>query len=309
MLRRHILATAAASFAAPAIVSRGSLGQNLRKVKMGSAFTTTTNAAFLMPDLLKPEGIDLELVMFPSLVQRMQAVASGDVDIGNGGLSATMQVATKGFPMQVLANGCDGGWMVLAQPSIGSFKDLVGKKVDVQNGSIGLVSLNWKLKQEGVYGKVEMAFMDNQDQPIPLMRGDVAAICVFEPYAALAELNGWGKRLWLPYDSPMGKTNLGFVASVAFTKKEPDLNKKMVAAHVKATKEMASSPSIAIATTIKQFKMTREVAELSTKNLFFSADSGAGFVSGLKALAKMMLDDKMLEKEPDWSQFLNLGYV
>jgi len=307
--RRTVIATAAASFAAPALVARRSLGQTLRKVKMGSAFTTTTNAAFLMPALLKPEGIDLELVMFPSLVQRMQAVASGDVDIGNGGLSATMQVATKGFPMQVLANGCDGGWMVLAQPSINSFKDLVGKKIAVQNGSIGLVSLNWKLKQEGVYGKVEMAFMDNQDQPIPLMRGDVAAICCFEPYAALAELNGWGKRLWVPYDSPMGKTNLGFVASVNFTKKEPDLTKKMVAAHVKATKEMASNPTTAIETTIKQFKMTREVAELSTKNLFFSADSGAGFVSGLKALAKMMMDDKMLENEPDWSQFLNLGYV
>src|SRR6201999_4640570 len=127
MLRRNLITAAAASFAAPAIVSRAALGQNLRKVKMGSAFTTTTNAAFLMPEILKPEGIDLELVMFPSLVQRMQAVASGDVDIGNGGLSATMQVATKGFPMQVLAHGCDGGWMVLAQPSINSFKDLVGK--------------------------------------------------------------------------------------------------------------------------------------------------------------------------------------
>jgi NitT/TauT family transport system substrate-binding protein len=262
-----------------------------------------------MPALLKQEGIDLELVMFPSLVQRMQAVASGDVDIGNGGLSATMQVATKGFPMQVLANGCDGGWMVLAQPSIKSFQDLKGKKVAVQNGSIGLVSLNWKLKQEGVFGQVEMAFMDNQDQPVPLMRGDVAAICVFEPYAALAELNGWGKRLWVPYDSPMGKTNLGFVASSAFVKKDPELTKKMVAAHVKATNEMASNPSIAIETTIKQFKMTKEVAELSTKNLFFSADSGAGFVSGLKALAKMMIDDKMMDKEPDWSNFLNLGYV
>ena len=170
MLRRYILAAAGATLAAPAIVSRGVLGQNLRKVKMGSAFTTTTNAAFLMPAMLKPEGIDLELVMFPSLVQRMQAVASGDVDIGNGGLSATMQVATKGFPMQVLANGCDGGWMVLAQPSINSFQDLEGKKVAVQNGSIGLVSLNWKLKQEGVFGQVDMAFMDNQDQPIPLMR-------------------------------------------------------------------------------------------------------------------------------------------
>src|ERR1700710_1987018 len=90
MLRRHILAAAGATLAAPAIVSRGVLGQTLRKVKMGSAFTTTTHAAFLMPALLKQECIDLELVMFPSLLQRMQAVASGDVDIGNGGLSATM---------------------------------------------------------------------------------------------------------------------------------------------------------------------------------------------------------------------------
>ena len=230
-------------------------------------------------------------------------------DLGNGGLSATMQVATKGFPMQVLANGCDGGWMVLAQPSIGSFKDLVGKKIAVQNGSIGLVSLNWKLKQEGVYGKVEMAFMDNQDQPIPLMRGDVAAICCFEPYAALAEQNGWGKRLWVPYDSPMGKTNLGFVASEKFVKADPELTKKMVQAHVKATQKMASDSSIAIETTIKQFKMTKEVAELSTRNLFFSAESGAPFVSGLKSLARMMMEDKMLEKEPDWGSFLNLGYV
>ena len=309
MLRRHILAAAAASVAAPAIVSRTALGQNLRKVKMGSAFTTTTNAAFLMPKMLKEEGIDLELVMFPSLVQRMQAVASGDVDIGNGGLSATMQLATKGFPMQILANGCDGGWMVLCQPSITSFKDLVGKKIAVQNGSIGLVSLNWKLKQEGVFGKVEMAFMDNQDQPVPLMRGDVGAICVFEPYAALAELNGWGKKLWVPYDSPMGKTNLGFVASEKFVKADPELTKKMVKAHVAATKEMASNSGIAIETTIKQFKMTKEVAELSTKNLFFSADSGTAFVAGLKALAKMMMDDKMLEKEPAWEEFLNLGYV
>ena len=78
MLRRHILAAAGATLAAPAIVSRGALGQNPRKVKMGSAFTTTTNAAFLMPALLKPEGIDLELVMFPSLVQRMQADAWAD---------------------------------------------------------------------------------------------------------------------------------------------------------------------------------------------------------------------------------------
>ncbi|MDR3533307.1 MAG: hypothetical protein P4L90_22455 [Rhodopila sp.] len=99
LFRRTFLA---ATLAAPAIVPRASLGQGVSKVKIGSAFTTTTNAAFLMPKYLKEAGVDAEIVTFPNLVQRMQAVASGDVDVGNGGLSATMQVATKGFPMNVL---------------------------------------------------------------------------------------------------------------------------------------------------------------------------------------------------------------
>ena len=95
MLRRQLIA-AAASLATPALVSRGSLGQSLRKVRIGAALTTTTSAAFLMPKLLTSEGIDLELVMVPSLVERMQAVASGNLEIASGGLSATLQVAAKG---------------------------------------------------------------------------------------------------------------------------------------------------------------------------------------------------------------------
>ena len=306
--RRRLLAGAALS-CAPAIVAHGSLGQALRKVRLGSAFTTTTNAMFLMPGLLRPAGIDAEVVTFPSLVQRMQAVASGSVDVGNGGLSATMQVATKGLPMSVLANGCDGGWMTLARPGIASFAQLRGKKVGVQSGSIALVSLNWKLRQEGLDGQVELVPLDNQDQPIPLARGDVDAICCFEPYATFAEVNGFGKRLWAPYDTPMGKTNLGFVASAAFIAKEPDLVRTLVAAHVAATNAMRDNPSIAVDTTIKQFNMSREIAEASAKNLFFSADSGEAFQAGLKALARMMLDDKLLDAEPDWRTFLDLRFV
>lgn len=304
--RRMLLASA---LAAPAIVSRQSLGQSMRKVKLGSAFTTTTNAMFLMPDLLRPQGIDAEIITFPSLVQRMQAVAANTVDAGNGGLSATMQVATKGFPMSVLANGCDGGWMLVARPEITEFQQLKGKKIGVQNGSIALVSLNWKLRQEGLDGKVEVLFLDNQDQPTPLARGDVAAICCFEPYATFAELSGFGHKLWVPYDTPMGKTNLGFVASTGSIKKDPDLTRVLVQAHVKATDTMRNDPSIAIATTVKQFNLSPEIAAASSKNLFFSAESGSVFQSGLKALAGMMLADKMLDQEPNWSEFINTNFL
>src|SRR5258707_9441346 len=201
LTRRNLLA--AAALAAPALVTRTSLGQTLRKVKLGPAFTPTTNAMFLMPDLLKQEGIDAEVITFPSLVQRMQAVASGSVDVGNGGLSATMQIATKGFPMAVLADGCDGGWMLVAKPSITSFAQLAGKKIAVQNGSNRFVSPDWKLQHEGLTDKVELLFLDNQDMPVPLAPGDVDANFCLRPYVTFAELNGFGKKLWVPYDTPL----------------------------------------------------------------------------------------------------------
>jgi len=167
----------------------------------------------------------------------------------------------------------------------------------------------WKLQHEGLTDKVEILFLDNQDMPVPLARGDVDAICCFEPYATFAELNGFGKKLWVPYDTPMGKTNLGFVASIPFIRKEPALTKLLVQAHVKATNTMRDNPKIAIETTIKQFNMSQEVAEASAKNLFFSADSGAGFQDGLKALAGMMLTNKMLDSEPKWDEFINTSFI
>ena len=107
----------------------------------------------------------------------------------------------------------------------------------------------------------------------------------------------------------MGKTNLGFVASQAFVKKDPALTRNLVQAHVKATNEMASDPAIAIKTTIDQFKMTPEVAAASTKNLFYSAASRAPFQEGLKALAGMMIDAKLLDRAPDWGRFIDTSFL
>jgi len=82
-----------------------------------------------------------------------------------------------------------------------------------------------------------------------------------------------------------------------------------VCAHVAATKRMRADPAIAVETTVKQFNMAHEVAEASTKNLFFSADSGDAFQSGLKELAGMMLADKLLDQEPKWSEFLDTRFL
>ncbi len=304
LTRRTALgALAGATLASPA------LSQGKRQVKIATSANTTSNASFLMPKYLKDQGIEAEIVLFSSLLQRMQAVASGDVAVGAGGLSAVMQVSTRGVPMSVLCNGCDGGWKLVADPKYATLQDLKGKKIACQAGSIALAGLMWKLKAEGLADSVEVILMDGDKQPVPLYRGDVDAICGFEPFPTFAELNGWGKTIWTPYDTPMGKTNLGFVSSLSFVQKEPALTRALVQAHVAATKEIIADPAIALETTMKQFNLSRPIAEESNKNLFFTVESGPAFQDGLKATARMMIESKLLEKEPDWPTFINTSFL
>jgi len=55
--------------------------------------------------------------------------------------------------------------------------------------------------------------------------------------------------------------------------------------------------------------MPRNVAERSNSNLFFSHESGDAFLSGLQNLAKMMIDSRLLERDPDWTTFINTRFL
>ena len=306
--RRTLLATAAA-LAAPAIVPRASLGMALRTVRVAAALAATANAAYLLPKYLKDDGIAIEVIAYPSSLQRMEAVAAEDADFGYGGLPAAMQANAKGFPLTVLANGCDGGWMLLARPGITRLQDLGGKKVAVQGGSAGQVSLLWKLRYERLQQAAELVLLNYANQSDALVRGDVQAICVAEPYATQVEQRGWGSKLWVPYDTPMGRTNLGLVASRRFVTKEPELTRSIVQAHVKATMEMAADPAIASRAMIEHDKVSPEVAAAAVRNLFFSARSGKPFQDSIKALASMMVRANLLDRTPVWDRFVDTSLL
>ena len=148
-----------------------------------------------------------------------QAIASGDVQIGYGGINASIALAGRGEPLIAAVNATDGGWRLLGGPKVKTFADLKGKKCAVQPASISHLCLQWKLQKENMANSVELLFMNNNDMPIAMQRGDVDALMIFEPYCAFTIVNGWGTPIWEPYDTPMGKTNLGVIASPSFIEK------------------------------------------------------------------------------------------
>jgi NitT/TauT family transport system substrate-binding protein len=262
-----------------------------------------------LPQLLAPHGIKAEVVVFPNITQRMQAVASGDIQIGYGGINAAILLAANGVGLTVLCNGTEGGWNMAAPPVITKWTDLKGKSVAVQVGSTADLALRWKLKKLGLSDAIDVVNMNNNDMPTALQRGDIAAIVPFEPYSAFAVVNGWAREFWRPYDTPMHRISLGVIASPTLIAREPALVRTIVHAHVTATKTLAADNSAAADAIVKTLNMSPAVAKAALNNTFFTSDSGDAFRRDIEALGGMMLEAGLLKKLPDWGSFINTSFI
>jgi ABC-type nitrate/sulfonate/bicarbonate transport system substrate-binding protein len=308
--RRQFNAGAAAALATSTIGSALAQGVERKSVKIGNVLGGPNVAGFILPKYLKEQaGVDAEVVVFPNITQRMQAIASGDVQIGYGGINAAISLAGRGEPLMLLSNATDGGWYLLGGPKVKTFDDLKGKKCAVQPASISHLCLQWRLQKQNMMKSVELVFLNNNDMPIAMQRGDVDAVMIFEPYAAFTKLNGWASPVWEPYDTPMAKTNLGVIASPDFVSKNPILTKAIVTAHKAATAFLQKDNTTAAEAIVKSLNLPLNVAKESLKNTFFSTDSGPAFRKGVEALGTMMVDAKMAEKLPAWDKFFNTSFL
>ncbi len=305
--RRQMLSASLAAGAALALPARFARASS--KIQIGSVLAGTTIAAELMPKYLKEAGIDAEVLSFPNITQRMQALASGDVQIGYGSVNGAILLASRGLKLSILANACEGGGLMVGKPEIKGLADLKGRKVAVQPGSLTQAALQWKLKSLGLTDAVELLFLDVNNMPVALQKGQVDAILPFEPYATLARMNGFGHDIWYPYDTPMGRTNVVFVASSDFVAREPALAREVVRAHVRATQELQKDNSAAVDAIVKSLNLPREVAIESLKNTFFVPDTTEKFEKSIIAVGQTMLETGMVTRLPDWSTFIDRRYV
>ena len=302
--RRHLTA---GLLAAPALLRIPRARAADAKVRIGTILGAPNMASFMLPDYLKKAGIDAEVIVFANIVQRMQAVAAGDVQIGYGGINAAIGLAARGTALTLLANATGGGWNMLGGPNVKSFADLKGRKVAVQTASISHICLQWKLKHEGIFDDVDVLGMDNSAMPAAVERGDVDASIPFEPFASFIVLHKWAQPIWTPYDTPMGRLNLGVIATPEFIARNPALTQAILTAHREATADLARDPAAAADAIVKTLNMPHDVAVESLKNTFYTTAAGPEFVTQVKALGQMMLDAKMTQKLPDWHEFIDPG--
>lgn len=256
--------------AATPTLMRPARAQAPQKVRIGYLPVNVELAAYSeRVNFWKNDGLDVQFVRAEGGPAILQAVASGDLPIGDFGLAPAVVTATKGFPLYFLT------LMTIATPErpldrimvtpdspIKKFQDLSGKTLAInQLGTMPDAALGAAGK---VYGlskdKIKLVPISYPNMPQVLAQKQVDAIYPFPPGDSIAEVRFDARTLvntqdFIPY---LGFTTLAVHRD--FADSNPELVKKVVKGAIQMGRWIEDNPADARAASNKFLSTPDDVA-------------------------------------------------
>ena len=146
----------------------------------------------------KAVGLDVEIKFFPSGGDLLAAIVGGSVVLGSSGSTPTSTLRGRPYPIKILAQMADisGAQQLIVKNSIKRPEDLHGKRVAVLKGTASELLFDSFVKAFGFdMSKVTMVAMGPTEMLSSFIRGDVAAVNLWEPHTTRARQSGNGHIL------------------------------------------------------------------------------------------------------------------
>lgn len=285
-------------------VSKDTASSASKKFKIGVSDYPAWSTWYIAQgeDYFKKNGVDVELVWFPVYSDSLQAFNSGNLDMLCVALSDTIAPYLKGTDFKiVLANDNSAGADALAvKPEYSSIKDLKGKTVVTEYGTIEHFFLLKALEKEGMKeSDINFVNMNVGDASSALITGSVDAAALWEPSLGLATSRG-NKVLYSSKDTPGLIPNL-LIAKGDMIKNNPKEVEGVVNSYFDAMEFYSTNPDKALGYMAKQNGITQEeMAKAISGCKLFSIDDN------LKAMTEKAENFKYIPySASETSKFLN----
>lgn len=179
----------------------------------------------------KEADIDVDIVSAPSSAAVQQQIASGSVDIGEGGLVDPIRAIDKGAPATILrVQAKSPPYALLAKSSIKSYADLKGKTLSLGGiKDITRIYLERMMVANGVKpGSYDMIFAGaTSARYAALEAGSADAAILTSPFNFKAEANGF-TLLGLTTDYVKDFPFSGYSANSTWAKAHPEVVKRFL---------------------------------------------------------------------------------
>ncbi|HUC92947.1 MAG TPA: ABC transporter substrate-binding protein [Paenibacillus sp.] len=229
-------------------------------------------------------GVNVKLEFFPVYSDSLQALSTGKVDANSQTLSDTLAPASKGIGLKaVLVNDNSfGGDAIVSKPDINSVKDLKGKTVATELGTVDHLLLLTALDQNGMKeSDINYVNMTVNDAGPAFISGNTDASVLWEPFQTKAVKEGKGKLLFSSKDTPGLIPDL-LVFRESVVKERPEDIQKIVDAWFDALDYFRANPEESIELLAGKAETTPEDFKLGLDSikLFTPEDNVKAFEKG-----------------------------
>jgi len=256
------------------------------------------------------EGTKAEVLVFDSSPDVKNALVSGQIDAAVMGVPAMLAGAAAQQDVRLIASSADGGSAIVGSPDIASVGDLRGKRVGYPIGSSQEVILRSTLTQAGIDPDRELTLVNLafSDMANAYASGQIDAFSSAEIGPSVAKQNG-AEDVVSPYNTPIGKVNIGLAATQRTIDADPGLVQTIVDAHAEAVAFMDTHRDVWRDRVVGEFGLEPLVAAGAIANTWPRADLTDEYVSQVDALAREMFALDQLPTQPEMSRFVDDTFV
>ena len=193
---RKLAISTAATLAGIAMCATADAGQ----MRLGMTTWVGYGPLFLARDkgFFKDNGLEVDLRIIEEASIYMAALAAGELDGNASTIDEIMKYRSPDFCFKavVALDDSHGGDGVLTQMDVNSLKDLKGKQIALNEGSVSQFWFNILLTREGMTEKdLQISNMTADDAAAAFIAGQVPAAVTWEPHLSLVREKKQGKVL------------------------------------------------------------------------------------------------------------------
>lgn len=198
------------------------------------------------------DALDLK-VNITKTGQIMEAMASGEMDVGYQGIAGAIRAVNNGAPLfMAAANHLGGSRYLVVSNDIKKPEDLLGKNLAIGSGAMRTPEwLRWA-DELGVPRELEnynVIDMGHADAVFALKAGQVDGFTCCDPYASQAEFEGFGYAIATGWGANISDDKVDgwgmcciYSMSEEFREKYPELARRLIIAHSLAIQYLYKHP-------------------------------------------------------------------
>lgn len=257
-----------------------------------------------------PEGVTFEVITFDSSPDIKNAVVSGSIDFGVAGVPSAISGSSAGQDVVVVAAAADGGSGLIGKAGLDGVESLAGLKVGYPKGSSQEILLRMTLEAAGMDADsdVELVNLPFSDMASALAAGRIDAFSSAELGPSTA-LQGDAVSVASPYETPVGKVNIGLYTTGKTIAEDPELVQEVVDTHIAATEHMVADPQAWASGVVETFGIDRAVVDTAITNIWPRWQIDAEYTGQVSALIEQMHGLKQIESQPDVAALINTTFV